>query len=415
MTVPTVNLSLVGDGPESRASAGELLNFVSGDDFGRWEVQLAAIGNCANPVRLSGRIDVIDRATGEKAAIYDTTNEPGGVLRIPCGNRREDICLPCSEVYKGDARQLIRSGLTGGKGLPESVANHPCVFATLTAPGFGPVHTIRTDRAGRKLPCRPRRGAHQRRCPHGRGISCPRHHHEDDPQLGTPLCPDCYDYTGHVLFNALAPELWRRFTIYLPRQLARLAGITQDQLRTEVRVRYVKVAEYQHRGIIRYHTIIRLDAAGPDCQPPPARYTAQLLDRAIRATVAAVSYDTAAITGGDPSLRRILRFGTQTDVRAIRQTSSLPGTGSVLSAQAVANYIAKYATKTIRAPGLPGRPVQSAAHIEALACNPHCKQLITTTWAHRWRQAALSGLRGQGGQRDHHGASGVCARTPGMR
>jgi acetyltransferase-like isoleucine patch superfamily enzyme len=34
---------------------------------------------------------------------------------------------------------------------------------------------------------------------------------------GKPMCPDCYDYTGHVLFNALGPELWRRFTIYLPR------------------------------------------------------------------------------------------------------------------------------------------------------------------------------------------------------
>jgi hypothetical protein len=29
------------------------------------------------------------------------------------------------------------------------------------------------------------------------------------------MCPDCYGYAGHVLFNALAPELWRRFTIYL--------------------------------------------------------------------------------------------------------------------------------------------------------------------------------------------------------
>jgi Replication initiator protein, pSAM2 len=164
------------------------------------------------------------------------------VLRIPCGNRREDICPPCSQVYRGDARQIIRSGLTGGKGIPETVTTHPCVFATLTAPGFGPVHTTRTSRGGRRLPCRPRRDAHQRRCPHGRDLSCPRHHRDDDPLLGTPLCPDCYDYTGHVLFNALAPELWRRFTIYLPRQLARLAGITQRQLRREVRVRFVKVA-----------------------------------------------------------------------------------------------------------------------------------------------------------------------------
>jgi len=381
MTVPTANPSITGDSPESRASADELFKLASGDDFARWEAQLEATGNCANPVRLHGRIDAIDRATGEKATIYDTTNEPGGVLRIPCGNRREDICPPCSDVYKGDVRQIIRSGLTGGKGISESVATHPCVFAMLTAPGFGPVHTIRTGRGGRRLACRPRRDAHQRRCPHGRDLSCPRIHRDDDPRLGTPLCPDCYDYTGHVLFNALAPELWRRFTIYLPRQLASLAGITQDQLRREVRVRFVKVAEYQHRGIIHYHTIIRLDAVGPHCQLPPARYTVQLLDQAIRATVAAVRYGTVAITGNDPSLRRVLRFGTQTDVRAIRHTGSLPGTGSVLSAHAVANYIAKYATKTTSAPGLPGRPVRSAADIEALDCSQHYKQLIATIWA----------------------------------
>jgi hypothetical protein len=255
------------------------------------------------------------------------------------------------------------------------------VFATLTAPGFGPVHTIRTDRAGRKLACRPRRDAHQRRCPHGRDLSCPRHHREGDPRLGTPLCPDCYDYTGHVLFNALAPELWRRFTIYLPRQLARLAGITQRQLRREVRVRFVKVAEYQHRGIIHYHAVIRLDAPGDSHQPPPPHYIAQLLDQAIRAAIDAVRYNTASVTRDDPSLQRVLRFGTQTDIRPIRHINGLPGTGRALSAQAVANYIAKYATKTISAPGLPDRPVRSAADIAALGCSQHYKQLIATAWA----------------------------------
>jgi hypothetical protein len=138
-------------------------------------------------VRLHGRIDAIDRTTGERASLYDTTSEPGGVPRLACGSRREDICAPCSEVYKGDARQIIRSGLSGGKGIPDSVGTHPCVFATLTAPGFGPVHTIRTSRHGRKLACRPRRDAHQRRCPHGRDLSCKRHHHPDDPRLGTPI------------------------------------------------------------------------------------------------------------------------------------------------------------------------------------------------------------------------------------
>jgi Replication initiator protein, pSAM2 len=109
---------------------------------------------------------------------------------------------------------------------------------------------------------------------------------------------------------------------------------------------FIKVAEYQHRGSIHYHTVIRLDAPGDSHQPPPPRYTTQLLEQAIRATVAAVRYDTAAVTGDDPLLRRVLRFGTQTDTRPIQHTSAVSGTGRALSAQAVSNYIAKHATKT---------------------------------------------------------------------
>jgi hypothetical protein len=33
------------------------------------------------------------------------------VLHVPCGNRRETACAPCSTVYKRDARQLVRAGL----------------------------------------------------------------------------------------------------------------------------------------------------------------------------------------------------------------------------------------------------------------------------------------------------------------
>jgi hypothetical protein len=381
LTVPAVSLApRPDDDLGAGASAGTLLDLVSRPDFHRWEAQLESTGNCARPIRLAGRIDAIDRATGQSRVMYDTDTEPGSVLLVACGNRREHVCPACSQVYKNDARQIIRSGLTGGKGMPETVAVHPCVFATLTAPGFGPVHTTRTDRRGRTLPCRPRRDASQRRCPHGHDISCSRRHRPDDPRLGQPMCPDCYDYTGHVLFNACAPELWRRFTIYLPRQLARLLGITQKQLSTEARVRFVKVAEYQARGVIHYHSIIRLDAPGDDCLPPPARYTAALLSLAIRQAAAAITYDTGVVTATDPDLRRTLRFGTQVDTRTIRPAGDLPGTGSALSAQAVANYIAKYATKTIGSPGLPDHPVRGPAVIAALRCSSHHKRLITECW-----------------------------------
>ena len=243
-----------GSGPV--ATADDVITFA---DLKDRERQLASTGACAHPVKLHGRVTAIDLATGEAAPVYDTASEPGGVLHVACGNRRETRCPACSAVYKRDARQLVRAGLTGGKGVPETVAAHPCVFATLTAPSFGPVHARRM-RGKTVLPCRPRRDADKRVCPHGRDISCPVRHGEHDPRLGRPMCPDCYDYEAAVLFNLHAAALWRRFTTYLPRHLARLAGVTGKRLRKELRIRYVKVAEYQARGVIHFHAVIRLDA-----------------------------------------------------------------------------------------------------------------------------------------------------------
>ncbi len=246
------------------------------------------------------------------------------------------------------------------------------MFATLTAPSFGPVHSRRM-RGKTVLPCRPRRDHKERRCPHGRDISCPRRHNEDDPRLGRPLCPDCYDYEAAVLFNVYAGKLWRRFTTYLPRHLARRAGLTQQQLRALVRVRYVKVAEYQQRGVVHFHAVIRLDAPGEDYQPPAGRFTADLLADAIRDAAAAVRL----IQGPDedhpdcPVLA--LRFGTQVDPRPVRPAADgLPGTGRKLSVDAVANYIAKYATKSLTVPGLPSRPLHSRLDIDSLRCCATC-------------------------------------------
>jgi hypothetical protein len=357
-------------GPGADATASD-----TPDDFTPGENQAASTGYCTRPVRLRGRIDAIDLQTGETRPMYSTDGEPGGVLLTPCGNRRETVCPPCSQVYKQDARQLVRAGLAGGKGIPDSITEHPCVFATLTAPSFGPVHSARR-RNGRLLPCRPRRDACQRRCPHGRDISCGQRHPDSDPRLGRPLCEDCYDYQAAVLFNACAGALWRRFTTYLPRHLARLAGITPKQFRQQVTVRYVKVAEYQLRGVVHYHAVIRLDARGEDYQPPPPGYDADLLADAIVQAAAAVRLVLGPEPGrpGIPALR--LGFGAQTDPRPIRHHT----TGQALTVRVVANYIAKYATKTLTAPGLPDHRLQHAEDIEHLTCSRHYRQMIATAW-----------------------------------
>ena len=199
------------------------------------------------------------------------------------------------------------------------------MFATLTAPSFGPVHSRRM-RGKTVLPCRPRRDANARRCPHGRDISCPRRHGEDDPRLGRPLCGDCYDYDAAVLFNAYAGDLWRRFTTYLPRHFARLAGLgAHRSCASQVAIRYVKVAEYQARGVVHFHAIIRLDAPGDDWQPPgPALHRRHALRRHRPGRHRRRHHHRARPRA---SPRVTLRFGTQTDARPVRHGGDLPGTG----------------------------------------------------------------------------------------
>jgi hypothetical protein len=371
MTVATAAIAPEpSDGPGPVATADD--ETITWADFRAWERQLARTGACSRPIRLRG-VSAIDLASGEVA---------GGVLHVPCSNRRETACPACSALYKGDARQLVRAGLTGGKGVPESIATHPCVFATFTAPSFGPVHARRM-RGKTLLPCRPRRDSKDRRCPHGRDISCPVRHAEADPRLGRPMCPACYDYEAAVLFNLHAGKLWKRFTTYLPRHLARLAGVTGKRLRAELRIRYVKVAEYQARGVVHFHAVIRLDAPGNGYAPPPARYTAQLLCDAIALAAAAVRFD--APTGrGRPRVR--LGFGAQTDRRPVWR-DSVVASGQPLNADAVTNYIAKYATKSADVPGLPAIRIHNATAIGALRCSAHHKRMVATAWQLGSKQA----------------------------
>src|SRR5205085_2334007 len=153
---------------------------VARPDFHRLQAQLRSSCYCARPVRLQGRIETCD-GDGRRR-LWTTDTEPDGILRKACGNRREAVCPPCAERYRGDAYQLIAAGLRGGKGVPDTVADHPAVFVTLTAPGFGRVHTRRTGPEDRPRRCRPRRDAPI--CPHGIQLSCGQVHEDDDACLG---------------------------------------------------------------------------------------------------------------------------------------------------------------------------------------------------------------------------------------
>ncbi len=84
----------------------------------------------------------------------------------------------------------------------------------------------------------------------------------------------------------MAPTLWRYTSNAIPRELARLTGMSERRLRARVRVSYVKVAEYQRRGALHFHILLRLDRAQPPdeaetVEPPPAEFTAELLEQAV--------------------------------------------------------------------------------------------------------------------------------------
>lgn len=209
--------------------------------------QIDGLGGCAHPIRLTGHRTHLHTATGEILHHFDSGQLPAGELLVRCGNRRATRCPACSTVYRYDTYQLIAAGLRGGKTVPTSVAAHPRVFATLTAPGFGPVHN------------QPDTG----RC------HCGHTHPDNDRLLGTPLDPEHYDYTGAVLWNAHAPTLWARFTTHLRREIAKAAGLTQRTLRHHATLSYAKVAEYQKRGQVHFHAVIRLDGpTGPTMTLP---------------------------------------------------------------------------------------------------------------------------------------------------
>jgi hypothetical protein len=356
---------------------GELVDR-AGHGYERWAELVAQAGYCHHPIRLAGRVEQADRTTGEVRQVYDSEREPDGVLLKACGTRRESRCPSCAATYRADAYQLLAAGLKGGKGVPETVAAHPRLFVTFTAPSFGRVHT-REARGRLVLPCHPYR--QRARCPHGLRDGCWHRHDEDDPRLGEPLCAACYDAEAQVLWNALAPELWRRTTIALHRALAREVGVGEAELRRLVRVSYAKVAEYQRRGAIHFHAVIRLDAATacrcPKCLlPPPEPFGAALLEDALKEAAPAVRVPCPPV-GGEPE--RYARWGTQLDVRNITRADD--DEAGELSAEQVAGYIAKYATKATESfgAGLDRRiAADDLEHLDKLPA--HVAELVRAAW-----------------------------------
>ena len=351
---------------------GSALDRGARPDYDAWLRHVEPAAGCAHPVRLSGHTFTVDERTGEVLTERHTNAMPDAVIYKACGNRRSSVCPSCAEVYRADAYQLVLAGIKGGKGVPDTVTGHPAVFATATAPGFGTVHTQRATKTGRPIPCRARRDPET--CPHGVILRCTRRHKDGDPALGQPLCKACYDYPHHVVWNSQTGELWRRTAQQAGRLLDRHARMHGDQGR--VRLSYGKVAEYQRRGVVHYHALIRLDGVDPD-QPdqviaPPAWASVMVLQHIIRTAIETTAY----LTKPHPAKQDgwLITWGHQLDIRPLRLRGD-----QAITDTAVAGYVAKYATKSTDATGHVSKRI-TAATIGIYTDESHPGRLVDAAW-----------------------------------
>ena len=343
-------------------------------------------GGCTSPIRLQGESVAVSARSGAVLARQSTRSGAPGFVLVACGNRRESRCPPCSERYRRDAYFLVAAGLAGDgqRGVSPTVASHPLVFATFTAPSFGAVHRRVVDGDGGARRCR--FGGPSVACEHGVSMNCPERHAGDDPRIGGALCPDCYDYEAAALWNATLGALWRRTITYLPRELAALGGLSVAALRSQVRVAYAKVAEFQARGAVHVHAVIRLDGPdGPDTAPAGGA-TAQRLAEAVARTAARVAVTVAGPVGRE----LIVRWGAQLDVRPITRNAN----GGDADRTAVAGYLAKYATKDAGVAGGLDRRIRVKGVIERAEVTDHARALMRSAWTLSPRWAHSLGFRG---------------------
>lgn len=350
-SMPTVpSFPMVPTAVDHSVVLQQMVRRAASRNFQAWWEQAEGSGFCAGPIRL---------------AASDAFGRQHHVL-TRCNNRRATACPSCSDLYARDIWQLIHAGLNGGHhGMPNSVAGHPQLFVTLTAPSFGAVHTIRRNAA-----CHPGRWQ-RRKCEHGVINQCDLIHELDDPAVGQPMCDACYDYVGHVLFAWHAPELWRRFTIGLRRSLSReFRHRGADPKGTKVS--FVKIVELQRRGIPHFHAVIRLDAAssqGDAPSPPEANFDmadfVELVRNAGAQTKLAIDDDI------------LLRFGEQLDIKSVVEADAASFDGTAIGNRRVAGYLAKYVTKSVTDLGIDVRRL-SEEGIDQLDVTDHVRRILKT-------------------------------------
>jgi hypothetical protein len=144
-------------------------------------------------------------------------------------------------------------------------------------------------------------------------------------------------------------------------------GVGSSRFADHALVSYAKVVEYQDRGLVHLHVVIRLDGPTGPAEPPPEAVTPERLEAAVVSACQRTRflYPTTRGINGD------IRWGEQIDVRRVALDSLAPG--------AIAAYIAKYATKSTDAHGRLDHRLHETGLV-SLDVRPHLKRFVTTAW-----------------------------------
>jgi hypothetical protein len=387
------------------SAAGQALVRASRPGYFGWLSHVQAAAGCTRPIRLSGTLSTIEAATGRLLDSRHTDQLPDAAIYKACGTRLASVCPSCARTYQRDAFQILRSFLVGGKGIPATVAQHPGVFATFTAPSFGTVHTrvVRkhTCRNRRLCDCRPE-PCHARRdtglCEHGNAAVCWARHAPDDLALGRPLCCDCYDHDHHVVWNLFSTELWHRTKQAADRYLAQLcrarglppvAKFTAGgnvRMVAPAQLTHGKAAEFQRRAVVHFHALIRLDGVHPD---DPDTVLIPTVGVDVDDIIAAFQHAAQAVAFTTPPHPDrpegwLIRWGDP-DKGIDVQPLTLAGDGSITDEMvadylAKAGYLAKYATKSTEATGFSSTRITAYEIGQHDPNGDHIARLIAACW-----------------------------------
>ena len=132
-----------------------------------------------------------------------------------------------------------------------------------------------------------------------------------------------------------------------------------------VRVSFAKVVEYQQRGAIHIHAVIRVDADTDELRP--GTITTDQLVNAVSDAAKNVAVRYPAPTAG------FARFGDQMRVEPLE-------TADVRLRRRISGYLAKYATKSVDNAGQLSRPIRSIEDLQHRRISAHCVRLAETAW-----------------------------------